>query len=898
MLVVAPILVALSALALAGVFRPRLIDPGPGAPALLTALVTVGAGATALLAWAAARSHDGGRPAWVTTALAAPLLTAAAAGVLLAWPDALTWGALRVAALLVLAVGVVLAHHGQRSLREWSLLLLDGWLVAASVFMICWVALELTGSPLDSHHTELRAALYWLPADLLVASFVAGLAMRSSAERRTPVLLVVLATLLCVVVDTSWALTRAPEFGVVEAMILLACLGGATLVGPLDIWARSGPPVAYPPLLRLPQWAVVPGLIAAVVDSRDPIVVGAAVSVILGLALELALAGRQNHQLWWTLRRQAQRLDQLLAESRDALVHVDSHGVVRFASEAVVDVLGLSPDEIVGRDGVTLVHPDDRDRLLAEIRRIDDAGADAATDLSAELAAELAPDYAPELAADLAEGGVHGPGSAAGRISGRFQHANGGWRTVEATVSRRTSGEPGYILSARDVSERVGMEAELRRLAGTDALTSLANRPAFLAMLEQRLREGPSAVLFVDLDGFKAVNDMDGHAAGDRLLRGVAETLRRELRGRDVAARLGGDEFAVLLGTDQLTEIRAVADRLVQRLRQMPSDPARRTAASIGVAIGRDTSAELLLGDADLAMYEAKSRGGKRHVMFEPSMRERVTERARMSAELERACQGEGLLLDAQPIVSMADGAWVGFEALARWQDGEHRRQPHEFLPVAEESGLIDPLGRWVMHHALNWLALWPDRRAGISVNVAGSQLATVGFGDWVHRQLADRGVDAGRLTLEISERTALGDLQRATAVLQPLRALGVRIALDDFGTGFSSLGHLAEVPVDELKIDKRFVTGLGRRTTDDALVRAVCRLAEDLGLQVVGEGVETAAQEHLLLEHGCRLGQGYRYHEPTALDQLLPPAARLPASTTAKPRSTGWPSDDRPVAS
>jgi len=888
-LVVAPILAALSVFAVVGLARPSLIDPGPGSSALLISLVTVSGATTALLAWASLRSTGGTRPAWAATALAAPLLTAAAAGVLLRWPAGLTWGAFRVAALLVLLVGVVLAQRGQRPAREWALLLLDGWLVAASVFMICWVALGLTGSHVESAPEGLRAALYWLPADLLVASFVTGLAMRSSEEHRTPVLLVVLATLLCVVVDTSWALTGAAQYGVIEAMILLAALAGATLTGPLDIWARSGPPEAYPPLLRLPQWAVVPGLIAAVVDNHDPIVVAAAVSVILGLALELALAGRQNHQLWWTLRRQAQRLDQLLAESRDALVHVDSDGIVRFASEAVADVIGLTPDEIVGRSGVALAHPDDRDRLVAEIRRIDDAdaGADAA-DHSA--------------GSTRREDGGSGYGPGAGRISGRFQHANGEWRTVEATVSRRTSGEPGYILSARDVSERVGMESELRRLAGTDALTSLANRPAFLTLLEQRLREGPAAVLFVDLDGFKAVNDMDGHAAGDRLLRGVAETLRRELRGRDVAARLGGDEFAVLLGTDQINEIRAVAERLVQRLRQMPSDPARRTAASVGVAVGRDLTAEILLGDADLAMYEAKSRGGRRHVMFEPWMRERVTERARMSTALERACHGEGLLLDVQPIVSMMDGAWVGFEALARWQDGDRRRQPQEFLPVAEESGLIDPLGRWVMHHALNWLATWPDRRAGVSVNVAGSQLTTVGFGDWVHRQLADRTVAPGRLTLEISERTALGDLQRATAVLQPLRALGVRIALDDFGTGFSSLGHLAEVPVDELKIDKRFVTGLGRRTQDDALVRAVCRLAEDLGLQVVAEGVETAAQEHLLLEHGCLLGQGYRYLEPTASHELQPPAAppeRRPAPpVTATVRSTGWPSDDRPVAS
>jgi EAL domain-containing protein (putative c-di-GMP-specific phosphodiesterase class I) len=255
-----------------------------------------------------------------------------------------------------------------------------------------------------------------------------------------------------------------------------------------------------------------------------------------------------------------------------------------------------------------------------------------------------------------------------------------------------------------------------------------------------------------------------------------------------------------------------------------------------------------------------------------------------MSSALRQACEGEGLLLDVQPIVDMDDGTWVGFEALARWQDGTHRREPQEFLPVAEESGLIDPIGRWVLNRALVWLARWPDRAAGVSVNVAGSQLTTAGFGDWVHQQLAGLGVAPERLTLEISERTALGDLQRATAVLQPLRALGVRIALDDFGTGFSSLGHLAELPVDELKIDRRFVIGLGRRAQDDALVRAVCQLARELGLRVVAEGVETAAQEYTLLEHGCRLGQGYRFRRPTSISELSLP---VPDGTAAADRAS-----------
>jgi diguanylate cyclase (GGDEF)-like protein/PAS domain S-box-containing protein len=850
-LVVAPIVMALLAFGATGLLHPHLISADLPLSVLIPVVLAVVAASAAAAARAAVRTRGPSRVYWTAAALGSLLSSTTVVGFLLAWPGWAVWGVPRVATVaLVVGAVVRLSRTFPRGRREGVLLLLDGWLVAASVFVVCWSAVDASGSPFAEAPPAGRPALFWIPGDLIVAALATGAAIRAGRRSRAPMLLAALTTLIAVAVDTVWALTGDARLGGVLWIVQTLTFAGSAVIGGLDVWDHRTPAEDVPPLLRFPQWAMVPGLIAAVVLRADDVMVAAAVSLVLGLAVELALSGRQNHQLWRTLRSQAQQLDQLLSESRDAIVHVDARGFVRFANEAVADVLGFSPAEVLGRSGLSLVHPSDRVRVIKEITRL---------------------------------GGDDGRG---GRINGRFQHADRTWRSLEATVTRRTGGEPGYTLSARDVSERVSLEDELRRLAGIDALTSLLNRPAFLTLLDKRLREGATTVLFVDLDGFKAINDMDGHAAGDRLLREVADTLHRELRGPDVAARLGGDEFAVLLGTERLDEARAVADRLVQRLRRMPSDPARRTAASVGVATGRGISAETLLGDADLAMYEAKARGGRRHVVFEPWMRERVTERARMSNALERACAGEGLLLDLQPIVAMADGTWVGFEALARWQDGPHRREPHEFLPVAEESGLIDPIGRWVLHRSLAWLARWPDPSSGLSVNVAGSQLATPGFGDWVHQQLAGHGVAADRLTLEISERTALGDLQRATAVLQPLRALGVRIALDDFGTGFSSLGHLAELPVDELKIDRRFVTGLGRRAQDDALVRAVCRLAGDLGLRVVAEGVETAAQAYALLEHGCQLGQGYRFHRPTAIADLVPPTR----TSSPKLRVTGRP--------
>ncbi|MDQ1290173.1 MAG: hypothetical protein QG622_3739 [Actinomycetota bacterium] len=844
-LVVAPILTALVLVAAIGGSPPSWIDPR----ILKGAVVAVTAVAVALTGRAALRTEGAVRAVWAAGAAVAGLGALSVLGNLSGAPGWLVWGLPRVLIVAALAATALTLHRlVRRTWREWCLLLLDGWLVTTSAFMVLWVLFALGGSEPDVSG-GVHPALAWVPVDLLVATVVVGRALRTRRDVRVPALLMTLAALLGLTADVTWGLTGTPSSGALWWLVQTAALAGCAALGPADLWRRRTEVDDEPPLTRVPQAAVVPGLIAAVVPAGDLVVVTAAISVVLALAVELTVSSRQNHRLWQTLHSQAQRLDLLLRESRDALVQIDGRGLVRFANDALSELLGYTPDDVLGRLALNLVHPDDRERLVAEVTRL-------------------------------------GESDAGGRVSGRFQHADGTWRTFEATVSRRSGGEAGYTLSARDVSERVILEDELRRLAGTDALTSLLNRPAFLTVLESRLRQGPAAVLFVDLDGFKAVNDMDGHAAGDRLLRQVSETLRRELRGLDVAARLGGDEFAILIGTDQLSEVRAVAERLVQRLRRMPSDPAHRTAASIGVAVGTRVSAETLLGDADLAMYEAKGRGGRRHVVFEPWMRERITEKARMGAALEQACAGEGLLLDVQPIVDMTSGTWVGFEALARWQDGQHRREPHEFLPVAEESGLIDPIGRWVLHRALTWLVHWPDQAAGVSVNVAGSQLATPGFGDWVHQQLAGLGVAPGRLTLEISERTELGNLQRATAVLQPLRALGVRIALDDFGTGFSSLGHLAELPVDELKIDRRFVIGLGRRVQDDALVRAVCQLASDMGLRVVAEGVETPAQEAGLLDHGCHLGQGYRFQRPTPIGVLTAPASSSPQrdASTANP--------------
>ena len=849
-LITATFLGVLVTLLLVGVRWPELVAPGIPPATFRWPVGLVGLVSTAVLTRSAVRNTGKARLSWHVLSAAVALWTGQMLGALSGWDPILMWGVLRgcVAALGVL--WLVLIPGMRRPARQWGLVLLDGWLVGGSVFIIGWVALERTGSLLNS--VIGRPSLYWIGTDLAVASVTAGLAMRADRCRWPEASLMVLASLLLLTGDCTWALTGEPQFAAVQWMIMAAALAtSSTGLHPLAPGPGSPPlsPLSTPGQLRWSQVAVVPGLVAAVCSPSDRIVVLASTSVVLALAAEIAMIARQNHELWDTLHTQARRLDQLINDSRDAILQIDTDGIVDFANGAAADVLGRPPRELLGRDLAAILHPDDVENLYRE-------------------AAELTGDRTSV------------------RVTSRIESAGGGWRSIEATVSLRSGDVAGLTLLARDVSDRMRLASELQHLACTDTLTGLSNRHAFLARVDERLATDAAAVLFVDLDGFKTVNDVLGHTAGDRLLKEAADALRAELGPGDIAARLGGDEFAVLVASPDRAAADALAARVADRMRRLPSDAAQRTSASIGVAVGRDQPAEDLLGDADLAMYEAKACGGGRRSVFEPEMRRRVTERARRRAALERACHGEGLRLDVQPIVALDREAWVGFEALVRWQDGPTLRPPDSFLPLAEETGLIVPLGEWVLRTALEWLGRWPDPTAGISVNVAARQVAEPGFGDLVVSSLRTSRIEPHRLTLEITEQTAVEDLQCAGAVLQPLRALGVHVSLDDFGTGFSSLGYLARLPVDELKIDRRFVAGLGLRAEDDALIRAVLSLAADLGLRTVAEGVETPDQVRLLAARGCPLGQGHLFLRPTPAGSLRPPAPR-PVRDAGSPPDT-----------
>jgi diguanylate cyclase (GGDEF)-like protein/PAS domain S-box-containing protein len=449
-----------------------------------------------------------------------------------------------------------------------------------------------------------------------------------------------------------------------------------------------------------------------------------------------------------------------------------------------------------------------------------------------------------------------------------------------------------WISHCIDVSKRRFAEDELSWQANHDALTGLPNRELFMERLSGSLSsEGRVAVLLVDLDDFKVVNDSLGHAAGDRLLSGVAERLCRVLRPGDVIARFGGDEFTVLLPgiTDEAYAL-GVARRLAEALRDpLVLDGERRyVTASVGMSFSAsgEHDPHALLRDADAAMYRAKDMGKSRCEVFDDSMRERAMERLELESGLRHALEDGELRLVYQPLVTLDDGRISGVEALLRWDHPIFGMvAPLRFIGLAERNGLIIPIGAWVLGEACRQLAAWGDDALSVSVNVSARQLGSTDLVDVVRAALEDSGIDPRRLCLEITETAMMADPGAIGETLCPLKALGVRLAVDDFGVGHASLRQLrALLPVDTLKIDKSFVDGITDDADDAAIVEGVVRLAHSLGLQAVAEGVETAEQVAMLRTFSCQTGQGYHFArpaEPEAIARMLSagPAAQRRAA-------------------
>jgi len=526
----------------------------------------------------------------------------------------------------------------------------------------------------------------------------------------------------------------------------------------------------------------------------------------------------------------------------------DSDGRYLRVNRALCEMLGYSKEELLSKTSAEVTHPDDRERSRARVERL------------------------------LEEGGSKYT------IEKRYSRSDGRvvWAILNVSLIRDSGGNPSHLISQyQDVTERKEAEERLEHQAFHDYLTGLPNRRLFVDRLghalkrTKRRRDHRVAVLFMDLDGFKVVNDSLGHEAGDLLLVVVAERLRRCLRPEDTLARFGGDEFAVLLedvgGPDDPVR---VADRINSELGHPFVVEGRKlyARASIGITICEDDSKNPndLLRDADTAMYEAKSGAASGYRVFAPAMHERVSDRLVLENDLRRAIEREQFRLFYQPKYRLKEEATVAeVEALLRW---EHPRRgllmPDEFIPLAEQTGLIVSIGRWVLketcRQAKEWQERYPKTPPLVAcVNVAAGQLRYPDFLHDVGSALGESGLEARSLALEITESALVKDIKTSMTVLKELRKEGIRFALDDFGSEYSSLSYLMRLPVDFVKVDKSFVWGLGKDPRAEVIVEAIISLAHSLGLEVVGEGVESAEQLESLRSMGCDLVQGYHLAKP-----------------------------------
>src|SRR5712692_3151611 len=559
------------------------------------------------------------------------------------------------------------------------------------------------------------------------------------------------------------------------------------------------------------------------------------------------------------LRQSEERFRSLVQNASDVIAILDSDGRIGYASPAVQSVWGQTPDELRGTTLLDLVHPDER------------GGADL------------------YLANLLAQPG----GTLINEL--RLQHSDGTWRDFEVVATNMLvqPAVEGIVATCRDITQRKAFERELSRLAFTDTLTGLPNR----ALLRDRLthalaraerQRGHVAVLFLDLDRFKVVNDSLGHASGDALLLEVANRINTCLRSGDTAARLGGDEFTVLL-EDIVDEQQAVevAERIAESLRLPVIVEGREVFVSASIGIALNTPHRIgpdgVLRNADLALYRAKADGRARHAVFDPSMEARALERLEVETDLRHALDRDELRVYFQPVVDLDTGTVNELEALVRWErPGYGIVSPIAFIPIAEETGLIVPIGQWVLEEACRWAQRWQAFTSShkpliVSVNLSARQFQHPELLTDIKRALDETGLDPRHLKLEITESVVMQDAQATIDTLQALKAIGIRVAIDDFGTGYSSLSYLKRLPVDTLKIDASFVSGLGQDTQDTAIVDSVVALARTLQLSVTGEGVETLAQARHLRRLGCDRGQGFLYARPLPpldMERLLEEAA------------------------
>ncbi len=753
---------------------------------------------------------------------------------------------------------------------------LDGAAIASAVLFVSWAGVlgPLYRSEAESLLARLVALGYPI-TDVVIVSLVLGLGMRRQAGARLPWLvlgggLLTLAVTDSVYVSQTLGSGYAPgtvlNLGWAAAFLLVALATRA----PNTMDDEAAPQGEHRLTLvqeLIPYVALLAALAASASEgvefARDPFLFVTAVVVLVLFSIRqliiLVESITLTNDLEKTVERRTSELisherwfTSLVQHSSDVVLVVGTQGDITYRSPSVCTILGYPTEQAVD-DISELVHPDDHGRVLDHLA---DAGA------------------RPSLTASF---------------DVRLRHRDGSWRDMDAVATSLANSRDGdrVVLNLRDVTERRRLEQELRRKAFYDSLTGLANRALFqdrLAKAIEVAQRGPSpAVLMIDLDGFKEVNDTLGHVAGDRLLVEVAGRIKDCLRAGDTAARVGGDEFAVLLEDATAAGVEGLAERIITACREPVrlGDREILAQASIGIALRTPDmgDGDAMVQCADAAMYAAKATGGNHSETYDPVTHAGVRGRLELAADL-RGCVERGELeLHYQPIVATDSGRIVGLEALVRWRHPKHGMiPPDRFIPVAEQTGMIVSLGRWVLQTACRQAVEWQHRHPSdpplyVSVNLSARQIRQSALISEVEVALQASELDPACLFLEVTETALVSDFEETVEILHKLKGLGVKLSIDDFGTGYSSLTYLRRLPVDVVKIDRSFVGGITTSPDEWSLAVAIFKLVRSLSLKTVAEGVEAAAQLAHLRALGCDFAQGYYFAKPqpaAALEEVL----------------------------